>query len=259
MRKLLLTPTAVLYTWAPHVPRPPRLSVRRQPDGAWLSLFAIWDRPLPHLEAPFPVVSVRIADGQDDTAATGLNQYVVADNGVFAHAARAGLEVTIPVREWQPETCEGLWLQQREPSVWLEHKISRASLVSLRDRSRTPIGECFKETYWTATLREDGSRDWQRPPQRRSAALVQPLEHDRGDVVADLHTHPAGIRGFSQTDRADGDGFRLHLMIENIDDGPTTVHAAVSLFGHWFEFDPSWVCDGLVRHYEEHGHAIYTL
>ena len=202
-------------------------------------------RSLPRLAASangLQLVSAGNYDPQATFPDTGLYQYVLAANGVFAWSRRPGLEVLIPVEAWRVALPE---LPVADLLARLDAPIPHADLLWMRDQARTRVGEAFCEMLFHGVRQEDGRLTWCAPPQERRAASVRPTGHEAGEVIVELHTHPADIRGFSDTDICDETGLRLNLMLEGVDDVRCSVYASASVFGHRFYIPAGWVCEGL--------------
>ncbi len=170
------------------------------------------------------IVSAVLADSLDTLPPATMYEYAVAGNGLFIRAECAYLKACLPVA---PAACPGL--VKLNPSVKLK---------------ATPVPFYLLETILTSARRQlpdeaayhllyDGEFKiwtWVRPGQIATPGSVDYI--DRPDALVDLHSHAALPAFFSATDDQDECGFRLYVVIGEVDTPHPTLAARVGVYGH---------------------------
>ena len=172
-------------------------------------------------------------DGTLPEIAECLYAYVMAGNGVFLTAKRAGLDVLVPVSSSRiaglPALTSYVSLARRVPMYLLSTalKLSRQSFPN--------------EMLFWFNLNNDWSMEV--PQQRTRPASVMPLDNMdmRGTrALLDLHSHGALSPFFSATDNKDEQGFRIYAVIGEVDRLPKLC-VRVGVYGHYFNIPASTV------------------
>jgi PRTRC genetic system protein A len=81
------------------------------------------------------------------------------------------------------------------------------------------------------------------PDQDASCGSVRPLDpyHPIGaKALVDMHSHGTFGAMFSTTDNADETGFRVYVCLGR---SANEIVARIGIFGYFWEFPASWVCD----------------
>lgn len=161
-----------------------------------------------------------------------LYEYVIAGNGVFVRAKRAGLEAMIPVAL---KHINGLDFVV--PYVRLESKVPE---VLLRRALLWSVDAMPNEALFWFGL--DGNT-WtiKRPQQQRTRTSVRPMDAHDGfgaGALIDMHSHNVMAPFFSTTDNKDETGFRIYVVVGSINvrsQLPPKLKVRVGVYGHFWE------------------------
>jgi PRTRC genetic system protein A len=173
--------------------------------------------------------------------------YIVAQNGVFVWARRAGLEALIPVA-----SCTIRGLYPVEPYVRMSHPPVdtwlTASMLRLSREARTLEGGFLEILFYLTWERKHG---WHLtvPAQEQEALRVHPILDEVGqalyaETLIEVHSHHTMRAFFSSTDDKDEQGFRIYGVIGCVDnqrDHPTEMRLRVGIYGHFWELPASQV------------------
>ncbi|MCK6584055.1 MAG: hypothetical protein L6Q49_13230 [Anaerolineales bacterium] len=174
-----------------------------------------------------------------------LYAYILAGNGVFLNAKRAGLEVLIPVTVTRiaglPPLCPYVNLSQRVPKCLLLHALK----LSLNQLPNEILFWFNSKDYWTMQV----------PEQFTCPSGVFPLESldEMGtSALVDLHSHGLLPPFFSRVDNQDEKGFRIYAVLGEVDKAPS-LRVRVGVYSHYFNIPASTVFelpDGIKDIYE---------
>ena len=175
-----------------------------------------------------------------------LYEYIVAGNGVFVYAKRPGLEVLIPV-----STCKIAGLPELTPQVNIAQRVSAFLMADVLYVSQQVFPS--EALFWFNWVDEWSIHI---PEQQATKASVIPRDrHDEAGTSAliDLHSHARFSPFFSPTDNEDETGFRIYVVIGNVDKTPA-MSVRVGVYSHYFNIPASTVFelpDGIQDIYEQ--------
>ena len=170
-----------------------------------------------------------------------LYEYVVAGNGVFVRARRAGLEAMIPVSKGSP--IKGL--ESVTPYARLQSKVPE---ILVRKALLWSVQALPKEVlFWFGLDSERNTWTICRPKQyqtRTSVKPVDPYEPFGSQALIDLHSHNTMTPFFSARDDQDETGFRIYAVIGSINihaDVPPAIQVRVGIYGHFWSIPAAQV------------------
>ena len=162
-----------------------------------------------------------------------LYAYIMAGNGVFLNAKRAGLEVLIPVSFARvaglPALIPYVNLSCHIPKCLLLHALN----LSLNHLPHEILFWFNSKEYWTMEV----------PQQFTGPSSVVPLESldEMGtSALVDLHSHGVLPPFFSRVDNQDEQGFRIYAVMGEVDRVPS-IRVRVGVYCHYFEIPASAV------------------
>lgn len=169
-------------------------------------------------------------------AATGF-EYWVAANGVFARAARPGIEVLLPV-----DYLAGIkGLAPLKPYLLVEPLVPGELLIEMWARACTTLTPTndLAEVLFHLTIQGD---EWQlhQPGQEQTTATVTPLDISATSstwaAAIEVHSHANYSACFSSTDDADESmGFRVYGVLGRVRSLKPEMVFRVGVFGHFWE------------------------
>jgi PRTRC genetic system protein A len=173
-----------------------------------------------------------------------LYEYILAGNGVFLHAKRTGLEVTLQVAApWSPN-LKIRGLQKAEAIIQCDYppvpfELSRPMLTwaeSAKDRSGGQL-EILFHLVW-----HEDKKKWELhiPLQEQSATSCKPVgaalapggSYERATI--EVHSHHSMKAFFSSTDDKDEQGFRIYGVLGTIFERPT-LRLRIGVYGQFWE------------------------
>lgn len=183
------------------------------------------------------LVNYRLYHGGELPPPTGLYEYVLAANGVFVRAVRAGLYACIPVAHTARSSVRGLAEIETTVVLTSTARFPRDLMHAILDyaRARSPL-----ENLTWAEVAGDQWRAWE-PFQLRTSASVRPV--DPFDPIGarallDLHSHHEMDAFFStQDDRDESSTFRLYGVLGKVSTAPEII-LRVGIYGHFYDLDP---------------------
>ena len=185
-------------------------------------------------------VSLAAPDWSPDPNA--FYEYIVGKNGLFIHAGDERLFAAIPIAPAHVNNA----LSRVEPTVSL--LIPRVPGALLRLTLESARRHLPNEAMYQFSHRTHGdtyTRGWTcRMPNALATPTALAYENDQHAVI-DLHSHGRMDAFFSSTDDADEQGFRLYVVIGNVDTDRPTIAARVGVYGHHMSIDPSVIFDDL--------------
>ena len=162
-----------------------------------------------------------------------LYAYLMAGNGVFLKAKRAGLDILMPVSEIRIADLPTL-----TPYVKLSPRVPNDLLFEALELAQQSLPN--EILFWFNL-----ERRWRMdvPPQFARPSCVVPL--DKTDIwgtsaLIDLHSHGALSPFFSPTDDKDEQGFRIYAVIGEVDRLPR-IRVRVGVYDHYFDIPASKV------------------
>lgn len=205
-----------------------------------------------------------------------LYEYILAGNGVFVRAARAGLEVMIPISNTSVRGLPAVepymkLSESKVPRLTLEYILQEAlnqhkapgvcRVCGCTDENGCPEGcywieadlcsQCAPDHETALSIPTDlvevmfyldkefgGWRLWQ-PEQIQSGVAI---EYKPENSLIELHSHHSMGAFFSTTDNADQQGFRIYAVLGRITTTPT-LHVRVGVYGHFWKVPAEWVFD----------------
>ncbi|PSB49217.1 hypothetical protein C7B80_03200 [Cyanosarcina cf. burmensis CCALA 770] len=169
-----------------------------------------------------------------DFSSSGL-EYWVGQNGIFARAARPGIEVLMPLGYHQP--LKGL--------VSLDPYLKVEPLVPVEKLLHVWVAACQATEPATDRLLEAlfhlvwvrGYWQLVTPAQKQDATSCQPIDTSADsstcNAAIEIHSHGAMAAFFSPTDdRDESSGFRLYGAIGKVRSPTPQMLLRVGLFGH---------------------------
>ena len=169
-------------------------------------------------------------------------EYLVGSNGLFVYAADEHMTAFVPV---SIAHLSGE-LFQIKPALLLHLPRVPGSLLRLAlesARRHLPNEAMYQFTHHAHG--ETYTRGWTcRMPNALATPTALAYENDPHAVI-DLHSHGRMEAFFSSTDDADEQGFRLYVVIGNVDTDSPTIVARVGVYGHHMSIDPSVIFDDL--------------
>lgn len=189
--------------------------------------FALPDEPLP------PVSEQLLCD------------YVIGANGAFVRGRRPGLEVCLPIGQFEMGGLSKVW-----PYVqWGFPKVPRVLLQRMLNDSRAvcaggPAEALFHLSWRSGEVRcENWGWSVEFPDQHATENSVVPIETGMGTstdrAIIELHSHHGMEAEFSYADDVDeAQGFRVYAVIGRIFEKPE-IRVRVGLFGRFLEYAAS--------------------
>lgn len=186
------------------------------------------------------LVTHNIFEGEDmpPIPPTVLYEYWLAGNGLYLRAKRTGLEVLMPLTQYEVRGLPNLdpYLKLAYPPVPEELVVQTVELSrKARDIKGQPLEKLFHFSY-----NEDLS-NWQLevPAQVQTGSSVKSLESGTGSsyerAVLELHSHHSMRAFFSTTDNRDeARAFRLFGVIGRIFEH-CEIRLRIGVFGHFWE------------------------
>ena len=168
-------------------------------------------------------------------------EYLVGSNGLFVYASDEHMTAFVPVAAAQ---LHGE-LFEIKPTLLLHlprvpGALLRLALESARRHLPNEAMYQFSHDKYNYVL-----RGWTcRMPNALATPTALAYENDPRAVI-DLHSHGRMSAFFSSTDDADEQGFRLYVVIGNVDTDRPTIAARVGVYGHHMTIDPSVIFDDL--------------
>jgi PRTRC genetic system protein A len=178
-----------------------------------------------------------------------LYQYVLGAEGVFLHAEREGLELSLQVAAtWAlGPLIRGLdYIEEfvnceypRIPLPAVAYMLERARAA--KDAEGRPV-EILYHLYF-----DQGAHKWQLvlPEQEQSATSCRPVGSALGPggsyerAFIEVHSHHSMRAFFSGTDDADEQGFRVYGVLGTIFERPT-LRLRIGVYGQFFEVSASY-------------------
>jgi PRTRC genetic system protein A len=166
-----------------------------------------------------------------------LYAYIMAGNGVFLYAKRDDLEVLIPISR---ATIAGL--PTLEPFV----HIPRVPAILMRDILQESKEILPNEILFWFNFDRD-RQDWNVVAPRQVCRPSSVFPVDRSDplgikALIDLHSHALMEPFFSRTDNKDEQGFRIYVVIGNVNKQPT-IRVRVGVYGNYWNIPASMIFD----------------
>ena len=187
------------------------------------------------------LVAVSLATPDWSPDPNAFYEYIVGSNGLFIHAQDDRLFAAIPIAPAHVNNA----LSRVEPTVSLliprvPGALLRLALESARRHLPNEAMYQFSHDKYNYVL-----RGWTcRMPNALATPTALAYENDPHAVI-DLHSHGRMHAFFSSTDDADEQGFRLYVVIGNVDTDRPTIAARVGVYGHHMSIDPSVIFDDL--------------
>ena len=182
---------------------------------------------------PFVQHLIVNGDGSLPEIPNCLYAYIMAGNGVFLNARRAGLNVLIPVTNTRiaglPRLHPYVNLSQRIPQCLLLHALR----LSQQQLPNEILFWFNSKDYWTMQV----------PQQFTGPSRVFPLEalDEMGtSALVDLHSHGLLPPFFSRTDNQDEQGFRIYAVLGEVDKTPS-IRVRVGVYSHYFDISASTI------------------
>jgi PRTRC genetic system protein A len=162
-----------------------------------------------------------------------LYEYVVAANGIFVRAERAGLKVLIPV-VLSLETIRGL--VEIEPFVEVAAKVPAPILDEIFARS---LAAAPQEILFYLLPGSAPNPPWRliTPEQAQSLTRVRPVQAvsaESAGALIEVHSHHYMRPAFSSIDDEDETGFRLYAVLGDLPHRPA-IRMRVGVYGHFWE------------------------
>jgi PRTRC genetic system protein A len=163
--------------------------------------------------------------------------YILAGNGVFLRATRAGIDVLMPIA-----SCEVRGLPHLDAHFrWDYPRIPiRLTAQILQECER--LGAIEVLFY----LLYDPSTGWQLvcPEQEQSATHCRPLQDDKDSdyarAIVHVHSHHQMDAKFSEADDQEDQGFRIYGIIGNLGQ-QATLSVRVGVFGYFWNLPAHFI------------------
>lgn len=170
-----------------------------------------------------------------------LYEYILAENGVFLHAKRTGLEVTLQVGAPWSSHLKVRGLQPAQAVIECDYpKIPLDIIQHMLELSREARDgdgrtvEILFHLVW--------NKDWYLavPDQEQHPASVKPIGRSVGPnssyemAFIEVHSHHSMSAFFSGTDDKDEQGFRIYGVLGTIFDRPT-LRLRIGVYGQFWE------------------------
>ncbi|HEX2909886.1 MAG TPA: Mov34/MPN/PAD-1 family protein [Chloroflexia bacterium] len=177
---------------------------------------------------------------------TVLYEYWLAGNGLYLRAKRIGMEVLMPLAQYQVRGLPDLdpYLRMDYPPVPQELTLQMIELSrKARDAQNLPLEKLFHFSY------SDAASSWQLeiPAQIQTNSSVKPVQSGTGSsyerAILEIHSHHTMRAFFSMTDNRDeARSFRLFGVIGRIFE-QGEIRLRVGVFGHFWEVAASTVLE----------------
>lgn len=162
-------------------------------------------------------------------------QYVIAGNGLFIRAEDSRMSACIPIVLTQLHGLADI-----EPHVILKvPRVPNAFLRSILESARRHLPNEAMYQLWF-----DGN-SWRVSMPAQSTTPTAARFQDNGATVIDLHSHGAMDAFFSPTDDGDERGFRLYVVIGNVNTERPTLCARVGVYGHHWNIAPEIIFESI--------------
>lgn len=207
---------------------------------------------MPNITTPFARYILARFDTLPTIDPASLFEFIIAGNGVFVRARRAGLEAMIPV-----SACEIRGLLPVEAYVRLAgSKVPLACMQTILAEFQRDLPN--ESLVWIKL--EDGLWKVLKPRQTADGYSVHPIDPfdpDGAEALLDVHSHNTMEPFFSTDDDRDETGFRIFTVLGRLNDRPC-VMARIGIYGYYWHLNagavfelPEGIEDALALKHEQ--------